>query len=249
MKRASSRSSTLTKDGRRFRTAVAKLRRHFGPQGWWPRVLERGTWNVDHRKEFEVRHHPGDPSRWVARTEADRAFEVAVGAILTQNTAWSNVEKALVCLASRRLLTSRSISRASVRTIQACVRPSGYFRQKAKKLKGFACFVEKDLKGDLRNVLKRPVPRSSLIAQWGIGPETADTILLYGLDMPSFVVDAYTRRLLVEMTGSRRWLARPYEDVRLFCEDAAPRSVRGWQEAHACIVTWGKSQHPIRQDP
>jgi endonuclease-3 related protein len=206
---------------------------------------------MDHRRGYEVRHHPGDPSQWVARTESDRAFEVAIGAILTQNAAWKNVETALVCLAYKNLLTSKRLSTARLPAIQTCIRSSGYFRQKAKKLKFFARFVEEELGGDLNIVMSSSseakdlpirisIAREMLLSLWGIGPETADTILLYGLGVPSFVVDTYTRRLLVEVTRSRLWLKMPYDDVQAFCSDAIPRSVRAWQEAHAVIVAWGK---------
>lgn len=126
------------------------------------------------------------------------------------------------------------------RTLEACVRSSGYFRQKAKKLKRFAQFVEKDLHGDLRELLKQTDSRTPLLAQWGIGPETADTILLYGLELPYFVVDAYTRRLLVDLIGSKRWYKASYDATQEFCAQAIPTSVRRWQEAHALIVAWGK---------
>jgi len=201
-------------------------------------------------------------SRWLSRTDADRAFEVAIGAILTQNTAWTNVETALVCLSSAKLMTPKRIASARLSTIQTCIRSSGYFRQKAKKLKLFARFVEKELEGNLNAVMsfrakprKLPIGRSlragrddivdmarrRLLSLWGIGPETADTILLYGLNVPSFVVDTYTRRFLVEVTGSRRWLKMPYGDVQAFCTDVIPRSVKNWQEAHAFIVAWGET--------
>ncbi|MFH1077899.1 MAG: hypothetical protein V1745_01275 [Patescibacteria group bacterium] len=242
MTRAPSRSNTSAEDAAAFRAAVTKLRRDLGPQGWWPRVVRDG-------RMTEVKHHPGDASRWVSWTDADRAFEVAVGAILTQNTAWKNVETALVCLAERGLLTSSALSSARLPSIASAIRSAGYYRQKTKKLKTFARFVEDTLDGNLINILSSssaakdlPIIRERLLSLWGIGPETADTILLYGLGVPSFVVDAYTRRFLVEVTGSIRWLTMPYDDVRSFCEAAIPRSVRGWQEAHAVIVAWGKTK-------
>lgn len=226
----------------RLKRNMSQLHRAFGPQGWWPRVVrEQGTVSGEQGR-WIVKHHPGQQNRWLSKTPRDQAFEVAVGAILTQNTAWSNVEKALVCLAMKKLLTSRAVHRAPLTVLRSCVRSSGYYKQKAKKLKLFARFVEKDLHGDLTNLPQLTVhgSRLALLEQWGIGPETADTILLYGLNVPIFVVDAYTRRLFVALSGNRRWLKRPYDDIQNICMEALPKSVKGWQEAHALIVAWGK---------
>ncbi|MBU2613726.1 hypothetical protein KJ925_04740 [Patescibacteria group bacterium] len=233
MTQAPSRSNTSAEDATAFRSSVAALRRKLGLQGWWPRLIRIG-------KSFEVRHHPGDVSRWLSRTEADCAFEVAVGAILTQNTAWMNVETALVRLADGKLLTSTAFRSARASAIASRIRSAGYFRQKAKKLKALAAFVEDTCGGDMTRLKRDRSARDRLLGVHGIGPETADTILLYGLGVRSFVVDMYTRRFLVDVTGSARWLSMPYDDIRHFCEASLPKSFRGWQEAHALIVAWGK---------
>lgn len=232
-------SSTWKSDAELFRREINGLKKKFGPQGWWPRLVRRG-------RKVEVKHHPGERSRWLLKKAEERAFEVAVGAILTQNTAWTNVEKALLCLANKHFLTSSAIAQARASTIASCVRSSGYFRQKAKKLKDFARFVERELGGDLRHLAKLDAPRELLLKQWGIGPETADTILLYGLNLPYFVVDAYTRRLLASLIGSERWRVCPYDEARAFCSGSIPQSVAAWQEAHALIVAWGKETRNSR---
>lgn len=216
-----------------FARAIRDLAHRFGPQGWWPRVIRS-------EKLFIVAHHPERYPTWFSRTIADQAFEVAVGAILTQNTMWSNVEKALLCLAERDLLASRAIASCHVSILERCIRSSGYFRQKAKKLKRFAQFIEDDLRGDLHHLLERGDSRHALLTQWGIGPETADTILLYGVNQPFFVVDTYTRRFLAALYQDPRWLTTSYEELRAHCEAALSRSVSGYQEAHALIVAWGK---------
>jgi len=255
-------------DAKKFRRCLAQLLRKHGPQGWWPRLVsEKGEWTV--------RHHPGPKSRWLSRSASDQAFEVAVGAILTQNTAWTSVEKALVCLAAKGLTTSRALAQARLPSIEACIRSSGYYRQKAKKLKLFAKYAEEDLGGELNRIMsfrgkserrgifkseqlsRMPSGRSLhvgrddillqareiLLSLWGIGPETADTILLYGLNRPVFVVDTYTRRLLVRLTGDASWSKKSYDEVRLFCESAlAKPSVEDFQEHHALIVRWGKEK-------
>lgn len=177
------------------------------------------------------------PQGWWAGVPA---FEVALGAILTQNTNWKNVEKALRSLADNACLTPEALRRLSVRRLEKVILPAGYYKQKAKKLKLFASFVLSECRGDLRHLLKFPDPREKLLAQWGIGPETADTILLYGLDYPVFVVDVYTRRLLVHLTGDQSYLECPYEEIQGLCSAAISENVKDWQEVHALIVAWGK---------
>src|SRR5438552_121465 len=127
--------------------------------------------------------HYGPQHWWPAGT----AWEMMVGAILTQNTAWTNVEKALAALKRARALSASAIARMPRRRLERLVRPSGYFRQKAHRLQLFARAMVKD-PAFIRD-------RARLLAQYGIGPETADSILLYAAHRPFFVVDAYTRRL------------------------------------------------------
>ena len=158
---------------------------------------------------------------WPARTR----FEVIVGAYLTQNTAWTNVEKALANLREQRLLTVSGIRRARLSKLERLIRPSGYFRQKAKKLKTFVAFLDSNYGGSLTNLFAAPVNRlrEQLLALNGVGPETADSILLYAGDHPVFVVDAYTRRILdrhqILPADSR------YEEVRQLFERALSRLV------------------------
>ena len=172
----------------------------------------------------------------------DRGFEVAVGAILTQNTAWKNVEKALMCLAEKQLTDPFAILKIDLQTLERCVHASGYYKQKAKKLRALSKFAADECNGDLNRLKKDERARERLLSIWGIGPETADTILLYGLDLPYFVVDAYTRRLLFSVTGSDHWKKCPYAEVQEFCSCSIPKSVRAWQKVHAVIVEWGKER-------
>jgi endonuclease-3 related protein len=121
-----------------------------------------------------------------------------VGAYLTQNTAWTNVEKALANLRSARLLTVSGIRGASLAELERLIRPAGYFRQKAKRLKLFVEFLDHRYQGSLTKLFARPTDhlREELLKLHGVGPETADSILLYAGNHPVFVVDAYTRRIL-----------------------------------------------------
>jgi len=131
---------------------------------------------------------------WPARTR----FEVIVGAYLTQNTAWTNVERALANLRAARLLSVAGIRRVPMSKLQRTIRPSGYFRQKAQRLKTFVRFLDREYGGSLIKLFAQPTVklREQLLNLNGVGPETADSILLYAGNHPVFVVDAYTRRIL-----------------------------------------------------
>jgi endonuclease-3 related protein len=173
---------------------------------------------------------------WPGRT----AFEVIVGAILTQNTSWSNVQIAIRNLRRERLLTPRAIEDVSFARLARLVRSSGYFRQKAKKLKCFVRFLRSEYGGSLARMFRTPTAalREKLLSVHGIGPETADSILLYAGKHPVFVVDAYTRRML-----ERHKLAtssQSYEDIRQLFEGSVPGNAPLYNEFHALIVRTGK---------
>jgi endonuclease-3 related protein len=153
---------------------------------------------------------------WPAQTR----FEVIVGAYLTQNTAWTNVEKALANLRAARLLSVNGIRRVAQAELERLIRPAGYFRQKAKRLKLFVAFLDKHYQGSLTKLFARPTRelREELLTLHGIGPETADSILLYAGNHPVFVVDTYTRRIL-----DRHWIlphTADYEVIRELFETA-----------------------------
>ncbi len=129
---------------------------------------------------------------------AQSRFEVIVGAYLTQNTAWTNVEKALANLRAARLISVNGIRTVPLAELERLIRPAGYFRQKARRLKLFVEFLDRHYQGSLAKLFARPTSelREELLNLNGIGPETADSILLYAGNHPVFVVDAYTRRIL-----------------------------------------------------
>lgn len=174
---------------------------------------------------------------WPAKTP----FEVIVGAILTQNAAWVNVEKAIVNLRREKMLTVSAIERVPQARLARLIRSSGYFRQKAKKLKAFVKFLRKEYGGSLARMFRTPTPelREKLLAVHGIGPETADSILLYAGKHSVFVVDAYTRRIL-ERHGHISEKT-PYEEIRSFFEGNIARDVQLYNEYHAQIVNVGKN--------
>jgi endonuclease III related protein len=151
---------------------------------------------------------------------AQSRFEVIVGAFLTQNTAWVNVEHAMRNLRRARALSLDAIRRMPLRDLEKLVRPAGYFRQKAQRLKNFVAWLDRDYAGSLDRMFSRPTQelRPELLALNGIGPETADSILLYAGHLPSFVVDAYTRRILHR--HSVLPATADYEEVRVLFERA-----------------------------
>ena len=178
----------------------------------------------------------GPQGWWPGRT----SFEVIVGAILTQNTSWTNVETAIQNLRRKKLLTPVAIEAVPLARLARLIRSSGYFRQKAKKLKCFVRFLRSEYGGSLRKMFETPTAalREKLLCVHGIGPETADSILLYAGEHPVFVVDAYTRRLL-----ERHQLATPaqtYEEIRRLFERNLSRDAPLYNEFHALIVRTGK---------
>ncbi len=151
---------------------------------------------------------------------AQSRLAVIVGAYLTQNTSWTNVEKALGNLRKARLLTIRGIRRTPQPELEQLIRPAGYFRQKAHRLKTFVSFLDERYGGSLARMFARPTTelRAELLALNGVGPETADTILLYAGNHPVFVVDAYTRRILERHQIASS--ADGYDEIRLLFEQA-----------------------------
>jgi endonuclease-3 related protein len=187
----------------------------YGPQGWWP-------------------HHGGRK-----RPGFDYKFEIIVGAVLTQNTAWTNVEKAIECLFKKNLLDAQSIAAVSIKRLETCIKSSGYYRQKAKKLKIVAKFFLENKKSFTPSLHHLTTLRLKLLDLWGIGRETADSILLYAFNQPVFVIDAYTRRLL-KSRGHKKLFMADYDELRQYFERRLPQDAKLFNEYHALIVKWGK---------
>ena len=147
------------------------------------------------RKYYQVLYDSWGKQHW---WPAETQFEVIVGAYLTQNTAWTNVERALANLRSAELLSVEGMRRVKRARLERLIRPSGYFRQKARRLKTFIDFLDRQYDGSLERLFAQPTRklRKELLNLNGVGPETADSILLYAGNHPVFVVDAYTRRIL-----------------------------------------------------
>jgi len=177
------------------------------------------------------------PQHW---WPAETPFEVMVGAVLTQNTSWGNVEKAIVNLKKNKLLELRRMHKLSRQRLASLIRPAGYYNIKALRLKNFLDFLSGFSGGDFKKVAAQNTQglRRQLLAVNGIGPETADSILLYALNKPAFVVDAYTKRILF-----RHGLVKEGDDYdavqKIFIQNLQ-KNVKLFNEYHALLVRLGK---------
>jgi endonuclease III related protein len=178
----------------------------------------------------------GPAGWWPART----AFEVCVGAILTQNTAWSNVEKALSSLRSRGLLSYRELRGLPPSRLAPLIRSSGVFRVKARRLRAFLDFLGQQYGGRVGAMGSETLEtlRRKLLGINGIGPETADSIALYAAGHPAFVVDAYTRRIFGRLGHLRG--GESYEAVQAFFTRALRRDAPLFNDYHAQLVRLAK---------
>lgn len=173
---------------------------------------------------------------WPGRTR----FEVMVGAILTQNTAWTNVELAIRRLRREHVLQPQKLHAIDTATLAEWIRPSGYFRLKAERLKSLTTALMRDFDGQLSRCfrLSDQALRAWLLDVKGIGPETADSIMLYAAGRTQFVVDAYTRRVLER----HDWISSgaTYDEIASLFMENLPRDVSLFNEYHALIVHLGK---------
>ena len=176
------------------------------------------------------------PQRW---WPAETPFEVMLGAILTQNTAWKNVAAAIANLRKNNLLSLDAICGLGAEELEVLIRPSGYYRQKAKRVKGFCDHIATKWNGSVEEFLARDMEslRAELLTIRGIGPETADSMVLYAAFQPSFVVDTYTWRIF----SRHGWVEETisYDDLREYFMDALDPDVHLFQEFHALLVRIG----------
>lgn len=184
------------------------LSKSFGPQKWWP---AKGKGNA-------------------------RRFEICMGAILTQNTAWKNVEKAIENLRKANLLDEKAIRKAEEKDIALLIKPAGYYNQKAKKLKAFAEFLKENNFERLGNMPIKEA-RELLLGVYGVGKETADSILLYALNRPVFVVDAYTKRILERIFSLK---FKDYDEWQQFFHSSLRKDTQLFSEYHALLVNLAK---------
>ncbi len=211
-----------------IRQLYARLYKHYGPQGWWPTTPLQAPGPV-YWPSFALRN----------LTERER-FEICLGAILTQNTSWSNVVRVLAGLKAKGFLGLKDLLQLPRRRLEKLLRSSGYFRQKAVRVREFLKTVQAEAGGSFERFLRGPLPhaRERLLKIKGVGPETADSMLLYGGGRPIFVVDAYTRR-----TGERLGILKgteSYEEVQRIFMKALPPSPHLYGEFHALLVQLAK---------
>lgn len=180
--------------------------------------------------------HFGSQHWWPGKT----AFEVTVGAILTQNTNWQNVEKAIDNLKNHKLLNPQALHKLPQPKLASLIRPAGYYNIKAKRLKHFLEFLFKTYSGSLKKMSRQnlEILRQQLLLVNGIGPETADSILLYALSKPMFVVDAYTKRILLRHKLIRRDTS--YDEIQNLFMGNLKTNVKLFNEYHALLVKLGK---------
>jgi len=177
------------------------------------------------------------PQEW---WPGETAFEVMVGAVLTQNTNWNNVERAIANLREGDLLTASALDGISHEALAGRIKPAGYFNIKARRLKNLVRWFCEAYGGQIEQLAEVPQDRlrEELLSVNGIGKETADSILLYALGKPTFVVDAYTYRILVRhgCLGAES----SYEEVQEYCQSVLPEDRELYNECHALIVRVGK---------
>ena len=209
----------------------SELYNHFGPQHWWP---------ID--KTYH-KHQKSDPR-----------FEIIIGTILTQNTAWSNVEKAINHLKNKNMLSIKQIEVVEIEVLKKLIKSSGFFNQKANRLKIISKFLIQTYDGNLDQMFleSHQTVRKKLLNLKGIGKETADSILLYAGCKPVFVVDAYTKRLCHKLSLPVN--LESYEETqRYFQHDLINNYDKStiisiYNELHSLIVEWGKN-YCLKQNP
>ena len=186
---------------------------------------------------YQLLYRHFGPQHW---WPGEGPFEVMVGAILTQSASWKNVEKAILRLKEADALSPGALRSTKPEILAELVRPSGYYRAKARKLQAMSGWLGEAYGDSVEKMsaARSPVLRKQLLEVHGIGPETADSILLYAANKPVFVVDAYTRRIIdrlgVPVKGSR------YQDYQALFMDALPHRAGLFNEYHALLVALGK---------
>ncbi|MFP4190285.1 MAG: endonuclease III domain-containing protein [Candidatus Woesearchaeota archaeon] len=205
-----------------IRHIYEKLLEIYGPQGWWP-ITQGDT----------------EPKYGVPLEDEEQRLEIILGTILTQNTSWNNAMKAIVNLKRKDMINKRKLLNASQEELGKLIRSAGYFNQKAKKIRAFLENFPNDTEPE----------RESLLKIWGIGPETADSILLYAYNKPEFVVDAYTTRMFTTYGLIRDDM--DYEEIksvfqRALVAEYKERLIEIYKEYHALIVRHGKDYYSRR---
>ena len=192
------------------------LYKAYGSQGWWP---------LYNAKTGKFEYHKGDYS--LPKNDVQR-FEICLGAILTQNTSWKNVEKAILNLIKNNLFDINALRKMKTESLAKVIKSSGYHNQKAKKIKEFIRFLDS----------KKKITRENLLSVWGIGKETADSILLYAYKKPVFVIDAYTKRIFSRLLNKEF----DYDSLQKLFMSNLKNDFKLFNEYHALLVEHGKNK-------
>lgn len=206
-----------------IKTIYEKLLKYFGPQNWWPVTNQGGI-----KPTYEKRD----------RLTERQKFEIGIGAILTQNTAWKNVEIAIENLNKENLIDIRKLKKIDKKKLARLIKSAGYYNQKAIKLKTFAKYIAENYKGNLKEFFRKDVEklREELLTIKGIGAETADSIILYAAQKPIFVIDAYTKRIFNRIG----YKEETYEELQNLFMENLEKDTKLFNEYHALLVELGK---------
>ena len=196
---------------------------HFGPQHWWP-VTKSGVTPKYHKN---------------IKLNEKQKLEICFGAILTQNTNWKNVEKAIIQLNKNQLIDINKIIKINNKKLAKIIKSSGYHNQKAKKLKNFCSFLFNNYDGNIKIFFKNDIVnlRNELLSINGIGPETADSIILYAAKKPIFVVDTYTKRIMNKIS----YKEETYDELQNLFMNNLELNEKLFNEYHALLVELGKN--------
>jgi len=208
----------------KIKSIYKKLYSHFGPQYWWPVTLEKQTIPKYHKN---------------ININEKQKLEICFGAILTQNTNWKNVEKAIIQLNKNKLININKIIKINNEKLAKIIKSSGYHNQKAKKLKNFCSFLLNNYNGNIENFFKNDIVnlRLKLLSINGIGPETADSIILYAAKKPIFVIDAYTERIMNRIGFKEE----TYDELQKLFMNNLELNEKLFNEYHALLVELGKN--------
>ncbi len=245
-KTSSQESNSSIREGN-FRKPIIKkiydyLLDAYGPQGWWPLAELHTNGGSNPTKTGSVQgYHPGD---YTYPRNSTQQFEIICGALLTQNTSWPQVETALLNLKRLKALYPEGILELDPEILKEAIKPAGYYNQKAGRLKilaeWFSSLQEKTPERSTE-IIQRIPSREELLSLKGVGPETADSILLYAFKQPSFVVDAYTRRITANL-GLAGEKAK-YDEIKALFEENLPDDPVVYQEYHALLVEHAKRHY------
>ncbi len=199
---------------------------HFGPQNWWP---------VTKNKDTAPKYHQN------INLNEKQKLEICFGAILTQNTNWKNVEKAIVQLNKNQLINIDKIIKIDDKKLAEIIKSSGYHNQKAKKLKNFCLFLMNNYNGNIKRLFSNNIGqlRKELLSVNGIGPETADSIILYAAKKPIFVIDAYTKRIYSRIFNIKKELG--YDELQQIFMKKLDKDEKLFNEYHTLLVELGKN--------